>query len=91
MASWLKELWSGKKQTASPSVRQKPTTSSGSTSIDQFPASPIDEGNSIDPRRVYRGPKPVEEIDESRRGSRFSETGVPQTGTEFRGRADSAF
>ncbi len=91
MASWLKDLWTGKKQTASPSVRQKPTTSTGSTSIDQYPTSKMKEGSSIDPRRVYRGPKPEEEIDESRRGSRFSETGVPQTGTEFRGRADSAF
>ena len=80
MIDWLKGFGSKKK-----------TETSARTSADNAAPSSSELGTSIDPRRVYRGPKPEEEIDESRYGSSFSETGIPETGTEFRGREDSAF
>lgn len=83
MASWVKGFRSEKNEPKTPSAQQK-TSASTTQKADEL-------GTSIDPRRVYRGPKPPEEIDEGRYGSRFNETGVPQTDTDFRGRADSAF
>jgi hypothetical protein len=91
MASWIKGFRSEKSEPETPSTQQKPSASTMHNASEPPDSSSAEFGSSIDPRRVYRGPKPPEEIDESRYGSRFNETGVPQTGTDFQGRADSAF
>jgi hypothetical protein len=91
MARWIKSLRSDDKEPEPAGDDFQPPTGAMPKSASESQASPNEPGTSIDPRRVYRGPKPPEEIDESRRGSHFSETGLPQTGTEFRGREDSAF
>lgn len=91
MVDWLKGLGPDEKTPEPSASAPNPFESDAWKSTDPTAPPPSELGTSIDPRRVYRGPKPEEDTNESRRGASFSETGVPDTGTQFQGREDSAF
>lgn len=91
MVGWIKGLRSDKKEPEPAAEEFMPPKGATPKSANHSVTPSEEFGTSIDPRKVYRGPKPEEDIDESRYGSRFNETGVPDTGTDFQGRADSAF
>lgn len=82
MSDWLRGLW--KRKSSNPEMkRSEPPTPPAPPSLDQ--------SHSIDPGRVYRGPKPESgSAHPSRQPTRFSESGVPNTGTDFRGRSGSS-
>lgn len=85
MASWFRGLWSGDKVAPPvPPMHQPNPTSSRPRALER--------SSSIDPSRVYRGPQ-SEPNAEQRRSSNttFSETGVPQSTTDFQGRAGIGF
>ena len=91
MIGWIKGLRSEKRNPEAKDDEFLPPVSPAESPAAKPKPAMQDQSSSIDPRRVYRGPVAEEEIDESRYGSHFSETGVPDTGTDFRGREDSAF
>jgi hypothetical protein len=89
MAGWFRGLWPGAK-------KQAPQQSQGSFTKTQTTnsANPggLDQSSSIDPNRVYRGPQTdVNRGPSAGRGSRFSETGVPTSTSDCRGRQGSPY
>ncbi len=86
VVGWFKGLWKRDREIPPPRMKTKrPNPSLQSLKMD----SSLESSTSIDPRRVYRGAR---DLNPSRNSARnFSETGVPQSTTNFRGRKDSEF
>lgn len=88
MADWIRGLWS----------REKPAPPRWKPEWQMAPTPKLEAGadrsTSIDPRKVYRGPtanEPAAQPSSSIRPTGFSESGVPNTGTEFRGRRGTSY
>ncbi len=80
---WFKGLWKRDHEPPAPRMKIKRPLGAPAAAV------PVQGSSSIDPRRVYRGSR---NLTPSQSFSRdFSETGVPHSSSEFRGRKDSEF